>query len=203
MTAFSPAEIRAALKRSEKAINSVALTYGVSLLIGVIMVSEGNSFALVYRDNLVNSARSGDPALIAYDRGQRFEAALIDFSRNLALGGVPSTLSGLGVILAYPIVAYRGWVGGIVSVNDQHVSRLATPYGAFYYFLTVFLQLVPYSIAGGVGVKMGVAYYRNYSNREVEKWLGIPKEAILDVLRVYILIVPLYLMASLWEFLAP
>jgi hypothetical protein len=37
-----------------------------------------------------------------------------------------------------------------------------------------------------------------------QKWLGIfPKEVLLDVARIYVLVVPLFLIASLWEFLSP
>jgi len=171
--------------------------------VGALMVHAGYEPALSYRDSLIVGARLNDPALIAYNNGDLLLAALIDFSRNLLVGAVPSTLSGMGVVFAYPFIAHRGWVGGIVSVNDMHVSRLATPYGAFYYLLTLILQLVPYSLAGGVGVNMGVAYYRTPPHYQGERWLGVPKEAVMDALRVYALIVPLFLVASLWEFLAP
>ena len=33
-------------------------------------------------------------------------------------------------------------------------------------------------------------------------WLGFSQEAAWDVLRIYALVVPLFLVASLWEFLA-
>jgi hypothetical protein len=48
---------------------------------------------------------------------------------------------------------------------------------------------------------MGLSYYRSSKNKLLPKWLGIPKDAILDVARIYLLIVPLFLIASLWEFL--
>jgi hypothetical protein len=55
----------------------------------------------------------------------------------------------------------------------------------------------------GAGVNLGVAYFRPRPYYQSEKWLGMPKEAILDVFRIYTLVVPLFLVASLWEFLSP
>jgi hypothetical protein len=49
---------------------------------------------------------------------------------------------------------------------------------------------------------VGLAYLRPKPYYQGDKWLGIPKEAIRDVLRIYVLVVPLFLVASLWEFLA-
>ena len=134
--------------------------------------------------------------------GDRLGAALWDFYGNLVLGAVPHTLAGLGVVFPYPLVAYQGWIGGIVSVNNAHVSRLATFSGAFYYLLTLVLQLVPYSLAAGAGVNLGLSLWRKQTYYEGERWLGFPKEAVLDLLRIYALVIPLFLVASLWEFFA-
>ncbi len=64
------------------------------------------------------------------------------------------------------------------------------------------LQLVPYSLAGGAGVNLGIAYLRPRPFYQGDKWQGIPKEAIRDAFRIYLLVAPLFLAASLWEFLA-
>ncbi len=191
-----------ALKRARLPILTVALTYLVSVLVGIIMVQTGVTFAIKTRDQIVNQAYQGsDPTITALQSGHRLQAALSDFSRNLLLGAVPNTIGGLGVIFPYPVVAYRGWVGGIVSINQDHTSRLAQPGEALYYLVTLLLQLIPYSLAGGAGVQLGLSSYRSYNHRQVAQWLGMPKEAVLDVARIYILIVPLFLVASLWEFL--
>jgi hypothetical protein len=102
------------------------------------------------------------------------------------------------------MVAFRGWVGGIVSVSTgpAHTSRLADPWEAFYYLLTLVLQLIPYTLAGGAGVNLGVAYFRPRPFYQGQKWLTLPGEAVRDVLRIYVLVVPLFFIASLWEFLA-
>ena len=134
--------------------------------------------------------------------GQPLLAALSDFGSNLLLGAVPNTLEGLGVIIPYPLAAYRGWVGGIVSVDGNHASRLAQPGEAVYYLVTLLLQLIPYSLAGGAGVHLGLAYYRAHSRPQGPKWYILPRPELLDVARIYVLVVPLFLIASLWEFLA-
>ena len=190
-----------ALRRARVAILSIAFLYALSLLVGTTMVQTGYQPALAYRDYIVSNAQS-DSTLVALNSGNRLGAALRDFYGNLVLGAVPNTLGGLGVIFPYPFVAYRGWIGGIVSVNNAHVSRLATFSGAFYYLTTLVLQLLPYSLATGAGVNLGLSLWRKQTYYEGERWLGFPREAVLDVLRIYALIVPLFLVASLWEFLA-
>jgi hypothetical protein len=45
-------------------------------------------------------------------------------------------------------------------VDDRHQSRLASPEPAVYYLVTLVLQLVPYTLAGGAGVALGVSSRR-------------------------------------------
>ena len=141
---------------------------------------------------------------IALQHDERLKAALFDFGGNLLTGAIPNTIEGIAVIMPYPFVAFRGWVGGIVSVgtDKNHTSRLADPGEGSYYLLTLILQLIPYSLAGGAGVNLGMARFRPRSFYQGIKWWGFPKEAILDVFRIYVFVVPLFLIASLWEFLA-
>ena len=168
------------------------------------MVHAGNLFALTYRDQLVNRALQQDSVMLAARQGNALQAALWDFAGNLALGAVPKTVSGFGIIFPYPMVAYQGWIGGIVSVRGDHTSRLDNPYSASYYLLTLLLQVIPYSLAVGAGVNVGVALFRPPLYYQGEKWLGLfPKEALRDVGRIYALVIPLFLVASLWEFLSP
>ena len=51
-------------------------------------------------------------------------------------------------------------------------------------------------------MNLGIAAFRPRPFYQGDKWLGLPKEALRDVLRIYLLVVPLFLIASLWEFLA-
>ncbi len=189
-----------ALARARVPILTIALTHVLSLVVGVVMVHTGNAFALAYRDRIVSNAQSS-PILVALRSDDRLRAAVLDFAGNL-YAAVANTLGGLGVVVPYPLVAYRGWIGGIVSVDSAHVSRLADTREAAYYLITLVLQVLPYSVAVGAGVNMGLAYLRPKPHYQGDKWLGIPKEAIRDVGRIYVLVLPLFLVASLWEFLA-
>lgn len=168
------------------------------------MVHSGNKFALDFADNLVAKASTRDPAALALQKDNRLGAALFDFGENLFVGAIPDTIMGMAVIMPYPFVAYRGWVGGIVSVwtGKAHTSRLADPAEAAYYLITLILQLIPYSLAGGAGVNLGLTIFRPRPYYQGGKWLGFSREAILDVFRIYLLVVPLFLVASLWEYLA-
>jgi hypothetical protein len=191
-----------AIGRARLAILSFAATYALSVVLGIAMVGGGNATALAQRDAIVGAAQTGD-TLVAYRANDRLRAALLDFGANLVLGGGTSTVLGVAVIPAYPVAAYRGWVGGIVSVDARHESRLADPGKALYYLVTLVLQLIPYSIAGGVGVHLGVGAWRAMLRPAGDTWLGLPKDRLRDVALAYVVVVPLYLVAALWEFLAP
>ena len=190
--------VRRALRRARFAILTVALTYVISVSVGIVMVHSGNEWAITYRDRIVSRAQSS-PSIIALRQNNRLRAAVLDFGGNL-YGAIADTLGGLGVVFPYPFIAYRGWIGGIVSIDSSHVSRLSESREAVYYLITLTLQLIPYVLSGGAGVNVGLALYRPRSFYQGEKWLGIPKEALRDVLRIYLLVVPLFLLASLWEF---
>lgn len=190
----------AALRRGRIAIVSVAATYAASVLLGIAMVGTGNVYALERRDEIVGAAQSTD-TLVAYRSGERLRAALLDFGANLGLGGLTSTALGLGVVVLYPVVAYRGWVGGIVSVDREHESRLGDVSSAAYYLVTLVLQLIPYSIAGGMGVRVGIGAWRAL-RQPTRTWLGMPIDLLRDAALAYVVIVPLFLIASLFEFYA-
>jgi hypothetical protein len=190
--------VRAALTWAKGPILTVALTYTLAVGAGILMVHSGNKFALSYRDNLVSKAQTG----FVLTQKSRLVQGFADFGGNL-LGAVYDTFIGLSVILPYPIVIYRGWVGGIVSVNSDHSSRLTSPTKAFYYFSVLFLQLLGYSLAAGAGIKMGLSIFRSKPKNAGFFWFRIPKEAMLNTLSIYALVVPIFFIASLWEFLSP
>jgi len=197
-------KIHRAVYRARVQIIGVGIVYILSVLTGALLVHQGSQLALDYRDKLVQKAQSNDPAAIAYKEGKSVKAALFDFGRNLVIGAVPQTITGLTVISPYGFAAFRGWVGGIVSVNRQHKSRFADWKQALYFIITLILQLIPYTLAGGIGVKLGMSYFKKYPEYQGQKrWLGYPLEALRDTARVYVLIVPLFFIASLWEFLIP
>jgi uncharacterized membrane protein SpoIIM required for sporulation len=198
------ATIIRAVVRARRSIVTIACTYALSIIVGVVMVHAENNFALNYRDQLVDDAVQRNPITIAASQGYSIRAAFMDFAGNLTLGALPKTISGFAIIPPYPLVAYQGWIGGIVSVRNDHTSRLTSPLSALYYLLTLILQVIPYSLATGAGVNAGVSLFRPQPYYQGEKWFGIfPKEAVRDLGRIYKLVIPLFLVASLWEFLSP
>ena len=168
------------------------------------MVQTGNQFALTYRDSIVTNAHNVDPAAIASQKGNPALGALWDFAENFGLVAIPSAIGGLSIFVPFPLTAYRGWIGGIVSVNHNLVSRFASPGSAFYYVSVLIGQLVPSSLVTGAGLNLGYAYLRPAPYyREGKKILGLPREAVLDLLRVFVLATPILFVASMWEFLSP
>lgn len=190
-----------AIHRARLAILSVAAVYIISVAIGIGMASAGNAYALERRDAIVADAQSTG-TLVAYRSGDRLRAALLDAAANLGLGGITSTVLGISIVGAYPVFAYRGWVGGIVSVDAKHRSRLGSIDTAFYYLLTLVLQLIPYSIAGGVGIRLGVGAWRDIRGSSGPSVFGLRTDLLRDAALAYVMIAPLFLIASLWEFLA-
>jgi hypothetical protein len=196
-------QCRLALSNAKYHILGVAFVYVISVATGIVMAHMQNKFALRYRDKLVARAHANDQAAIAYRNGNRLKAATIDFTENLVVGAIPQTITGLTVVSPYGFAAFRGWVGGIVSVDKEHKSRLASTRHALYYFITLLLQLIPYSLAGGIGVKLGLSYFKQYPEYKNDKrYLGYPIGALKDVGFTYMLIIPLFFIASLWEFLS-
>lgn len=193
-----------AVVRARRYILTIACTYALFIIVGIVMVHVGNKFALGYRDQLVNEVVQRDPISIAANQGDSTRAAFLDFAANLTLGALPKTISGFAILPPYPLVAYQGWIGGIVSVRNDHTSRLTNPRSTVYYLLTLVLQVIPYSLATGAGVNAGVSLFRPQPYYQGEKWLGIfPKDAVRDVVKIYALVTPLFLVASFWEFLSP
>jgi hypothetical protein len=193
-------QTRQAIRRAFVPIVTIAFVYAGGLAIGGILVHSGNATALKARDALVARANAADPAALALAGGHRLRAAAWDFGRNLVLGAVPDTVGGLAIVIPYLTGFHRGFVGGIVSVDGTHRSRLNDQAERVYYLVTLVLQLVPYTLAGGAGVQAGLAYLRRV-RYPGPRWLGLPRVAVIDVASIYILIVPLFLVASLWEFL--
>lgn len=188
-----------ALYRARIPILTVGLTYMLSVGVGIVLVYTGNQFALAYRDKIVANAQSS-PILMALDRNNRLGAALLDFGGNL-FGSISNTLGGLGVVFPYPLIVYRGWIGGIVSIDSAHLSRLATTHEALYYVVTLVMQLIPSILAAGAGVNLGLSLYRTKPYYQGPKWLGVSREAVRDIFRIYLLVIPLGLLASLFEFI--
>jgi uncharacterized membrane protein SpoIIM required for sporulation len=202
---LSPHAFLIALCRARAPILWIGLTHLLGVVVGIGMVHAHNSFALRSRDDLVGRAIKSDPIMISMLQGHALRAAFADFAGNLIVGAAPSTVMGLSVVLPFPWVAYRGWIGGIVSVDDAHFSRLRDRGERIYYLGVLLLQLIPYTLAGGTGVRLGLAFLfpkGRWGYEAGERWLGLPAEGVRDVCRIYVWIVPLFLIASIIEFLA-
>lgn len=181
---------------------SIFLTYVVSATIGAVMAHSGSEFALDRRDATVSRA-ANDKSSIDYRAGRRVEAATADAAANFGLAALPQTVAGLTVVLPYLTVAHQGWTGGIVSVDRRHDSRLRTARGAAYYLGVLLLQFSAFSLCIGGGVRSGVELYRQ--NRQVgwQFWrYRIPRSTLEDLLLVVTASIPLFLVASAFEFLS-
>ena len=189
------------IRHCKKWILTIFSIYCISCLTGTIMVYSGNNFALSYRDKIVENAIAHDNASINYNKGNRFKAAIIDFSKNLFIGSIPQTFMGLGVIFPFFTSAYQGWVGGIVSVDGLHQSRLKKIKSAFYYFIVLILQWIPYSLTIGSGLTLGIKTYNLNKGRKLFKY-QIDKSSLKDVLNIYLFAIPLFFFASCFEFLS-
>jgi hypothetical protein len=182
---------------------TIFITYCISCFVGIIMVHNGNNFAVSYRDKIVGKAVATDKASINYQKGNNFTAALNDFKGNLFFGAIPQTFMGLGIVVPYFTVSKQGWIGGIVSVNSEHKSRFKNFKSTFYYFFVLLLQFIPYSLAIGSGIKFGIDFY---INNKIHGWLiwkfKIQTSGLLDIGYIYLLVVPLFFLASCFEFMS-
>ena len=200
MTDFIQLSIQA-LHRCKKFCISIFIVYLISCLTGSLMVHSGNTFALSFRDKIVGRAIAYDKASINYNSGHKFKAALIDFSENLLLGSTVQTLLGIGIAIPYFTTFFQGWVGGIVTVDGNHKSRFSNWKTTTYYLIVFILQTLAYSLCIGSGVKLGVDTYKLNRTSSILKY-RLHKQSLKDILFIYILAIPIFFVASCFEFLS-
>jgi hypothetical protein len=196
-------QIRTALRAARAPIGIMTATYLLSVGTGAVMVHSDNAFALAFRDSLVARAHRADPSARADDAGHHLQAATLDFSRNLGLAAIPETIGGLLLVVPVAMGAYRGWVGGIVSVDAHHRSRLAQPRSAAYFLVTLTLQLIGFTLAGAAGLHLGWSFFKKRGPFVGPAWFRLPGPALRDVGWLYAIIIPMFAIGSLWEFLGP
>ncbi|HET7421650.1 MAG TPA: hypothetical protein VFL27_14825 [Candidatus Dormibacteraeota bacterium] len=195
--------IRLAIRRARGPIVASGVTYLAFVILGIALATAGWPPAVEQRDSIVNGAQS-NPITQAYHQGDRWRAAWLDFGANIGLGAIPTSIAGLSVVGPFPIAAYRGWVGGIVSIDGRHQSRLSTPGEAAYYLVTLVLQLVGFVLTMGAGVHVGLSVWRARNDSRIRSVLGlrIPAVALRDAGWIYVAAIPFFFVGSLWEFLA-
>lgn len=193
----------AALNRARGPIVASAANHLTFLLLGIGLATAGWGPAVSQRDAIVQGAQTS-PITQAYGRGDRLTAALLDFASNTVLGALPTSVIGLSVVGPFPIAAYRAWVGGIVSIDYRHRSRLANADTAIYYVVTVLLQSIGYVLTMGAGVHVGLTAWRRRGDTSLRSIAGMrwPTIALVDAVWIFALAVPIFLAASLWEFFA-
>ena len=196
--------ISKAIRRSKSFAASIFLTYVLSSSVGILMAHSGSTVALTQRDKTVQKALTSDKASIAHNAGDHATAMVHDFAGNLFYAAIPQTVAGLGVVLPYFSVAYQGWIGGIVSVDNTHRSRFRTVEATTYYFLVLLLQFIPFSLSIGAGVRCGVDLYRHNADVSWRFWqYRLPRQSFADLGYVFAVAVPLFFIASAFEFFSP
>ena len=194
------AAIASALRRARGGILAMAAVYFASLLAGIVLVHSGNRFALDKRDAIVSAAQRDDPSARAEREGAHGRAAMLDFARSVGGVAIPETIGGLTFVLPVGLGAYRGWVGGIVSVDSKHRSRLRAPRSATYYIVTVLLQVAGFILADGAGLYLGREFFKRRDAFVGPSWFRLPRQALIDVAWLYALIVPFFAAGSAWEY---
>ena len=163
----------------------------------------GNEFALSQRDKIAGAAAANDKASINYQSGNNVKAAIYDCAGNLFYAALPQTVLGFGIVAPYFSVTYQGWIGGIVSVDNSHHTRFKNFKASSYYLIVLLLQFIPFSLSIGAGIKCGVDWYRYNSTVGWKIWnYRIPKSSLKDLGGVYLVCIPLFFIASCFEFLS-
>jgi hypothetical protein len=194
------AHVQRAIHRARLGVLLMGCAYAIGLIVGMVSVHLGHQRSLAFRDRIVSKAQASSSILRYSSEGHPIAAAALDFGGNL-LGATLTAGAGWYAPAPFPLAIYRGWIGGIVSVDRNHRSRFRTMEGGFYYGLVVALQLVGYTLSGGAGVNLGIARTRPRPEYKGSRLLDVPVEAIRDAAYIFILVIPIFALASALEFL--
>lgn len=90
--------------------------------------------------------------------------------------------------------------GGIVTVDGNHKSRFTSWQPTAYFFIVFILQTLAYSLCIGAGIKLGVETYKRNKAVHILKY-RLDKQSLKDILAMYVVAIPVFFIASLFEFL--
>ena len=150
------ARVRLAIRRTRLGVLLMGCAYAIGLIVGMVSVHMGHQPTLAFRDRIVSKAQASSPILHYSSEGRPIVAAGLDCVGNL-MGATATASAGWWAPAPFPVAIYRGWIGGIVSVDSKHRSRFRATEGGLYYALVVTLQLIAFILAGGAGVNLGLA----------------------------------------------
>jgi hypothetical protein len=193
------ARVQLAIHRVRLGLLMMGCAYAIGLIVGMVSVHLGHQWSLSFRDRIISNAHASSPILRYLNEGHPAAAAALDFGGNL-LGATLTAGAGWYAPAPFPIALYRGWIGGIVSVDGHHQSRFRTMAGGLYYGLVGALQLAGYIILGGAGVNLGLARTRPRPEYKSPRLWDVPIEAVRDAAYMYVLAIPIFAIASTIEF---
>jgi Stage II sporulation protein M len=189
-----------AFRRARLGILLIGCAYIAGVITGAIAVHAGHKPSLAFRDKIVLNAQRSSAILRYSDQGRPFAAASLDFAGNL-VAATATAATGWWAPGPFPLAVYRGWIGGIVSVDDKHQSRFTGTQSGLYYVVVATLQLVGYILSGGAGVNLGLARTHSRPEYHGPRLFGVPLEAYKDAGYIYLVVIPTFAVASIIEFL--
>ena len=193
-------QVRHAIHRARLGVLLMGCAYVIGLMVGIATVHLGHQPSLAFRDRIVSKAHASSSILRYSSEGHPIAAAALDFGGNL-LGATLTAAAGWYAPAPFPLAIYRGWIGGIVSVDGSHRSRFRTMEGGFYYGLVLGLQLAGYILSGGAGVNLGLARTQPRPEYIGSRFLSVPVGALRDAAYIFVLVIPIFASASALEFL--
>ncbi len=183
----------------------------LGLVLGIAIVHAGGEFALRQRDRLVGKVRGSEgPAAVASSSPRDRTGEVVRDTAGNVWTSLCGAVAGYSVAPSAAIAFYRGWIGGIVSVDDEHRSRLRSGPSAAYYLITVLLQSVPWVLVVGAGISIGFAVFGRFIGLDSPytgpyvwpAFLLIPQQAVVDLCWIIGIAIPISVVASVFEFFA-
>ena len=68
---------------------------------------------------------------------------------------------------------------------------------------SILIMVGVYAVSIGAGLHLGFSFFRQEGPFVGPAWFRLPRAALVDVAWIYVLIVPLFAIGSVWEFFFP